>query len=166
MRPDAYIPHEDPGFAGPIAGAGVPGWIRPVTLVVVLALLGAGIAAWTARMPGHRWEHDLAAGLNDAGAAGKPVFAFFTADWCPPCRELKRGVLGDAKVMAGLEQRYVLVKVDLTNSGGPNAGLAQQFSVRGIPTIILMDSRGTEFDRNTGGGSAMDSWIRRMAGDR
>ena len=162
MRPDSYIPTES-GYTGPEGG--LPGWIKPVTLVVVLALLGAGIAKWTAGMSGG-WEHDLAAGLNDAGDSGKPVFAFFTADWCPPCRELKRGVLGDAKVMAGLEQRYVLVKVDLTNSGGPNAGLAQQFSVRGIPTIILMDSRGTEFDRNTGGGSAMDSWIRRMAGDR
>ena len=163
MRPDAYIPTEESDVAGPVGQ--LPGWIKPVTLVVVLALLGAGIATWTARMSGHRWEHDLAAGLDDADVSGKPVFAFFAADWCPPCRALKQGVLGEAEVMAGLAEQYELVKVDLTNRSGPNARYAQEFSVNGIPTIILMDSRARELDRNTGGGPAMESWIRWMASE-
>ncbi len=151
-----YIPTE----SGPAGPEGVlPGWIKPVTLVVVLALLGAGIAKWTARMSGG-WEHDLAAGLNDAGDSGKPVFAFFTADWCPPCRKLKQGVLHDREVMDGLNEHYVLVKVDLTDRHGPNAGLAQQFRVSGIPTVILIDWETGEYDRFTGGGSAMETWIR------
>ena len=158
MRPDTYIPTAEPGYTGPEGES--PGWIKPVTLVVVLALLGAGIATWTARMPGHGWEHDLAAGLNDAGDSGKPVFAFFTADWCPPCRKLKQGVLHDREVMDGLNENYVLVKVDLTDRHGPNAGLAQQFRVTGIPTVILIDSESGEYDRFTGGGSAMEAWIR------
>ncbi len=158
MRPDAYIPPDEPGFDGPVDE--LHRWIKPVTLVVVLALLGAGIATWTARMPGHGWQRNLAAGLDDADDAGKPVFAFFTADWCPPCRELKRGVLHDASVMAGLQENYVLVKVDLTKRSGVNAELAQEFNVRGIPTVILIDPRDGEFDRFTGGGWAMETWIR------
>ena len=159
MRPDGYIPTDDPGDE---RVRELPGWIKPVTLVIVLALLGAGIATWTASA-GDGWEHDLDAGLDDAYENGKPVFAFFTADWCPPCRVLKRGVLRDADVMAGLHDNYVLVKVDLTKRRDPEAGVAQEFSVRGIPTVILMDSSGVEFDRMTGGGHAMDGWIRRQA---
>ncbi len=163
MRPDGYIPTDDtPDNWGDDRVRELPGWIKPVALVVVLALLGAGIATWTAGAGGG-WEHDLDAGLDDAYDNGKPVFVFFTADWCPPCRALKRGVLHDADVMAGLHENYVLVKVDLTKRGYPEAGLAEEFNVRGIPTVILMDSRGMELDRMTGGGPAMEGWIRRQA---
>ena len=158
MRPDSYIPRKDPGFGTPVVDP--PRWIKPVTLVIVLGLLGAGIATWTARMPGHRWERDIAAGFNKARDDGMPVFVFFTADWCPPCRQLKQGVLHDPDVMDGLEENYVLVKVDLTDRNSPDNGLAQQFRVAGIPTIILFDVDRGEYDRFTGGGSAMETWIR------
>ncbi len=158
MRPDAYVAPDEPGFDGPVGE--LPGWIKPVTLVVVLGLLGAGIATWTARMPGHRWERDIAAGFNKARDDGMPVFVFFTADWCQPCRQLKQGVLHEREVMNGLDENYVLVKVDMTDTNGPNNGIAQQFRVRGIPTIILIDMESGEFDRYTGGGPAMETWIR------
>ena len=158
MRPDSYIPAEDPDFAAPVGD--LPRWIKPVTLVIVLGLLGAGIATWTARMPRHGWERDIDAGFNKATDDGRPVFVFFTADWCPPCRRLKQGVLHDPDVMDGLAENYVLVKVDLTDRRGPNNGIAQEFGVRGIPTVVLMDMETGEYDRFTGGGSGMETWIR------
>ena len=160
MRPDAFIPEEDTG-AAPLVGV-LPRWLKPVTLVVVLALLGAGLATWSAGLSGG-WQHDLDAGLDDAADAGKPVFAFFTADWCPPCRQLKAGILKDADVMAGLRENHVLVKVDLTSRTGPNAVLASEYNIRGIPTVILIDPYEGEYERFTGGGHSMEGWIRRQA---
>ncbi len=133
-------------------------------LIVGLLAVGLALAGWKiAGSPRGGWLDDLNDGIDAADSAGKPMLVFYTADWCPPCRELKRGVLHDSDVMAGLHENYVLVKVDLTKRSGPAAELAQEFNVRGIPTVILMDSRGVEFDRFTGGGAGMDGWIRRCA---
>ena len=158
MRPDMYIQSEDPADEAPVRD--LPGWIKPLTLLIVLGLLGAGIATWAAGLPRHGWEHDIDAGFDKATDDGRPVFVFFTADWCPPCRRLKQGVLNDPEVMDGLAENYVLVKVDLTNRRGPNNGIAQEFGVSGIPTVVLMDMETGEYDRFTGGGSAMATWIR------
>lgn len=161
MRPDSYIPEEDDAGGPPVGD--LPPWIKPVVLVAVLGLLGAGIATFAARMPAHSWS-EIDDGFNKATDNGKPVFVFFTADWCPPCRQLKAGVLKDREVMAALDENYVLVKVDLSDRSGPVNMIAEQFGVRGIPTIILIDMESGEYDRFVGAGPAMESWIRSAAG--
>jgi len=139
-----------------------PGWIKPIVLMIVLVVLGAGIAAWKAHWPGGDWEHDFDAGLDTAENTGKPMLVLYTADWCPPCRTLKRTVLQEPEVVDQLKQRYVLVKVDLSNRSGPNAELAAYYDVTGIPTVILFGPGGDEIDRVTGGGS-LASWFRMKA---
>ena len=38
------------------------------------------------------WRSDLTAALENAAAQDKPVLAYFTAEWCPPCQIMKREV--------------------------------------------------------------------------
>lgn len=164
MRPDNFVYRPTMNNAktpGPMAGL-----VKLIGTLAVLALIGAGAV----KLKNHGfgaggWEHNLADGLNAARDSGKPAFVLFTADWCPPCRTLKRGVLADSRIRAALNDRYVMVKVDLSDRHGPNAGLAGQFEVGSIPTVIVFDTRGREVNR-VSGGQALETWIRRKAASR
>jgi thiol:disulfide interchange protein DsbD len=94
-------------------------------------------------------------------ALRKPVLVLYTADWCPPCRLLKREVLSDPKIDAFLAREYVRVKIDLTNRRGPNNRLAAKAQVTGLPTMIVFNHRRVETARMTGG--EIGAWIRSEA---
>lgn len=62
--------------------------------------------------------------------SGKPVLVDFYAEWCAPCRAMKP-VLEDLKAQLGDE--VVIFKIDVDK----NPMIAERFSVRSIPTLIL-----------------------------
>ena len=82
--------------------------------------------------------------------SGRPTLMMFTADWCGPCQSFKRTVLAHSKVSAKIDESVRFEKVDLTRRGGPNAETAQRYGVRGIPALVLVDTRGREIDRYQG----------------
>jgi protein disulfide-isomerase len=158
MRPELRPPEIEPS---PLDEVGPPTKSINLTwLIVLLVATGLGLAGWKVLgSSSDGWLHDLGAGVDAAAASGKPMFVFYTADWCPPCRELKRDVLSDPDVDAFLSENYVRVKIDLTDRQGPNAWIASDNGVRGIPTVIVYDDDGMEIDRVTGG-SALTYWLR------
>ena len=82
--------------------------------------------------------------LQQAQAQKKPVALFFTADWCNPCKKLKRETLPLPEVQK-LLANFATLKIDLTSDPGPEAKkLMSQYRVRGVPTIIFMDGQGNE----------------------
>jgi protein disulfide-isomerase len=121
-------------------------------IVAVLAVMG-GLWAWqtlpSGPVPGDGTSYDAA--LQTAAQSDKPVLMIFTADWCPPCKMMKRRVWPDGKVASLIEQRFVPVKVDLTDRK-PNP-LADRYQVQYIPTIVVTDATGSELAR----GSTMDA---------
>ncbi len=173
MRPDLYRPPD----TDPRLGRGAH-WLRdpnrPVKLLILLAVVvGLGATGWRVIGPsvvgagsggssGGRWVHDLDAGFKAGAASGKPVLVLYTADWCPPCRLLKREVLSDPAIDAFMARVFVRVKIDLTDRRGPNNQLAAKARITGIPTMIVYTSRGVETTRLTGG--AIGVWIRSEAG--
>ncbi len=161
MRPEVFGAQSDPvdfDEAGPANKSINLRW-----LIVLLAVTGLGLAGW--KVLGSfsgGWLHDLDAGLDASEASGKPMFVLYTADWCPPCRELKRDVLSDPDVDAFLSENYVRVKIDLSDRRGPNVRTAGENGVTGIPTMILYDYDGVEIDRVVGGG-AVAYWLRKQS---
>jgi thiol:disulfide interchange protein len=157
MRADLFTPSTEPDVPeepDPIS----KGW-NPIWLIVVLIVVGAGLAGWKILGPaGGGWLPDIDAGLDAAEATGKPVLVLFTADWCPPCRGLKSGTLSDPEIDAFLRTNYVLVRIDLSNRRGPNNWVAADHNVRTIPTMIVFDSEGWETERVIGG-QPIASWI-------
>lgn len=72
----------------------------------------------------------------------KPVVLKFTADWWPGCKQLAPVV---SAVSEELNNKVAFYSVDVDHS----PGLAQQFSIQSIPTMILFKN-GNEVDRLVG----------------
>ena len=63
---------------------------------------------------------------------------YFGADWCGPCKAIKPQLQS-----SGLPIRYVDVDA--------SPEMAAHYTIRNVPTIILVDNNATVIDRKTGG---------------
>jgi thiol:disulfide interchange protein DsbD len=111
---------------------------------VLLLVSGVAFALPRKEAPGVEWQKYDAQKIAAAQAAGKPVVIDFAADWCLPCKELDHKTFTDEKVIAELD-RFVRIKADLTMANDArNVALAKQYAIVGMPTIVFIDSNGTE----------------------
>jgi thioredoxin 1 len=74
--------------------------------------------------------------------AGKPAFVDFWAPWCGPCRLIGPIV---EELAPSYQDRAVIAKVNVDD----NPGIAQQFGVTSIPTIMMFKD-GKLVDRAVG----------------
>ncbi len=92
-------------------------------------------------------------GVDRAQALAKderrPMLVDFTAAWCGACKELDRITFSDPRI-SERASRFVAVKVDATRDDEPAVQRAlEQFGVRGLPTVLLIDADGREVRRFT-----------------
>jgi thiol:disulfide interchange protein DsbD len=73
----------------------------------------------------------------------------FYADWCIPCKELDAITFSNAKVIKELG-RFSKYKVDMTKTTDENDLLRKKFKVVGMPTVLIIDAKGTEVKRLSG----------------
>jgi thiol:disulfide interchange protein len=153
--PPALTPMEDPDYGTPVTPIGQGGTGKWMAIIALAVLAGFGAYRWQGPSSAMAaWTTDWDKGLQTFETTGKPILALFTADWCPACKDLESSVLCDSNVYRRLNSLFTLVKVDLTDRGGPGMSSAQTYNVRGIPTLILFDNKGRELDRMTGGRDA------------
>lgn len=99
------------------------------------------------------------------------VILFTATEWCPPCRQLDRSVIASAawREFAAQEIQFRIVDVPGDRSRLPEAdrSLLSRFSVRGYPTMVILDRSGREVARRSGAGAPVENykaWIRHHAG--
>ncbi len=96
------------------------------------------------------WQHYdnkiLTAGIGEK----RGVIIDFYADWCIPCHELDAATFSDQKVIAEAKNFHTL-KADMTKSLSPDVeALREKYKIRGVPTVLILDSKGNEAKRITG----------------
>lgn len=88
-------------------------------------------------------NRDIAAALSKAATDKKQVLLIFGANWCPDCRQLNAH-MGEADLGSLLEERYVVVKVDVARFK-KNLDVAGKFGVplkQGIPAAGIISAEG------------------------
>lgn len=124
-------------------------------IAIVAAVLGfVGAIAWL-EMPKFDpkaeivWMTQEKDALALAKEKKRPVLIDFTAEWCAACKKIARTTFVDPKVRPELD-RFVMLKIDATNDDDPAVvDVSERYKVKGLPTVILMDSNGVEKQRFT-----------------
>lgn len=97
-----------------------------------------------------QWPAFSEPAYQKALANQQKMIMVFHADWCIPCKELDKITFSSKRVQEALEN-FQVFQIDLTLASDQEARkVGKRFGVLGVPTIILMDSGGSEADRITG----------------
>lgn len=87
--------------------------------------------------------------LAEAAAEGRPILLDFSADWCIPCHEMENTTFRDPAVLKAAS-RFVRVRADLTAQNKRNQTIISKFDIMGVPTVVLIDSKGQIRKRTVG----------------
>jgi thiol-disulfide isomerase/thioredoxin len=98
--------------------------------------------------PGIDWyAGDVDAAFATAKAAGKPIFLYWGAEWCPPCAQIKSTIFNRREFQ---ERSRLFVPVYLDGDTPSAQRYGERFGVVGYPTMILFRPDGTEITRLPG----------------
>jgi thioredoxin:protein disulfide reductase len=119
----------------------------------VTGIVAVVFAVWAA-MPQRaesaiRWQPFDVPALESARQAGRPAIIDFVADWCIPCHEMEHSTFTDPAVQQEAE-RFAMLRADITRENDATSALTDRYSVQGVPTLILLNSAGTEVQRLVG----------------
>jgi hypothetical protein len=85
------------------------------------------------------WGSDISRGVLDARKNGKPVLVFGSAVWCAESLQLMKGPFR-TPIMRLVFHRFQLVSLDM--DAKENEAVWEQFSIRGLPWLAILDSDG------------------------
>ncbi|WDP89113.1 MAG: thioredoxin fold domain-containing protein [Desulfobacter sp.] len=94
---------------------------------------------------GIQWK-DFTPGMARAREENKSIFLYFHAPWCTYCTKLKKTTFRDAKVQSYLNENFVSISVNTD----VNQALAQEWRVRGLPTMWFLAPDGKKINQMPG----------------
>ena len=121
-------------------------WHRSLSIVGFSALLfGTHSLAQVA------WVPKLEQALKLAEDQKKLVVVDVTASWCPPCRKMDQEVYPNPEFIE-FARRQVFMRVD-ADDDPEGRKVAGRYNVHAYPTLLVLNARGEEVQRLTGGRS-------------
>lgn len=94
------------------------------------------------------WTYDIESAQRLTYNSDKNIMVFFTAEWCSPCRIMKRQVFADSEVMKAMDEEVIPVEIDIDD---PNAeALVKQYNIGATPTTIFINPEGKVMDYAVG----------------
>lgn len=129
------------------AGDSTKGFSIFKKILAILAIFAAGFLAkpeneiHTEKMAWQKFSMDF---YESALESEKPIMIDFFAEWCIPCKELDKKTFTDEAIIE-LSKNFNLMKVDLTSGAeGDVKILRDKYAVKGVPTIVFINSDGQE----------------------
>ena len=107
-------------------------------LLLLLLFTSSNIFATT-------WYTDFDTAQKVAIASNKLILVDFWADWCGPCKRMDQDVWSEEDIKNVMEN-YVPLRVDFDTQ----RRLANQYGVRGIPFVAIIDANGKVLHNNLG----------------
>ncbi|HEX8878319.1 MAG TPA: thioredoxin family protein [Phycisphaerales bacterium] len=106
-----------------------------VSILLIQRLAGGGVAPTPEVFQGRT---SLEAAITEAAKSDKIVLAFATADWCPPCQQMKRTLLVEPSLVAQISRDFLPVYVDIDK----DTAAAERLAAFSVPsTVILKDGK-------------------------
>lgn len=147
-----------------------------------LLVSATGLRASLAELLPEQLQNAEGEAVSRDALEGKLVGIYFSAEWCPPCRGFTPTLVQfrdrhheafevvfvssdrTPEAQRGYMKNYKMNFLTLEHRSAPAQALAQRFSVRGIPTLVIVDANGNvittqgvrELSRNTDG--ALQAW--------
>jgi thioredoxin:protein disulfide reductase len=141
-------------FLGFITSAGRR-WRPFLVFRTAIGALSLGVLAYLLLFPAAKpaaqlsfdpYDNDA---LMQARAEHKPVVIDFSADWCIPCREMRRTTFRDPAVIEAASH-FVRLEADVTETNRRTKELLSRFEIRGVPTSVFIDKHGKVLKREVG----------------
>ena len=118
----------------------------------VFSILVIAISVW-ALIPSEKqsidWQKYSDSALTNFEGKKGAIIDFY-ADWCIPCKELDALTFSDANVIEE-SKKFITLKADMTKSLAPEvSALRDKYKIVGVPTVLILNSKGEEIKRITG----------------
>lgn len=94
------------------------------------------------------WADDIASARQLATDSNKNMLLFFTADWCVPCRVMKREIFADAEAMTAINAQVVPIMIYVDDPAASE--VVSQYNAGATPLTLFTDSGGNVLDYAVG----------------
>ena len=111
---------------------------KQLILPLIFLFLSHGLSATN-------WYTDLETAQKVAIASNKLIVVDFWAHWCGPCKKMDRDVWSEEEVK-DIMDNYVPLRIDFDIK----KNLINQYGVKGIPYVVIMDANGMVLHNNLG----------------
>ena len=89
------------------------------------------------------WHTKLDSALAAAKKDNNKVLIDLWAEWCQACFEMEAKLFTSKEFKKLVkDNKLVLARLDFTNESEENEKIARKYNIRGLPTLVLADSKG------------------------
>ncbi len=91
---------------------------------------------------------DYQTAINKATMQNKPVMLHFYANWCPPCKKMRKVTFGNKELAELLNTHFINIKLNIDTQEGRIQ--SAKYNIEGFPVVMLFNTNGEMVYRQTG----------------